>query len=677
MDIPKTKKEDIVDTIGGVSVADPYRWLEDGENEQVLAWIHTQNTYTDSVLRTDDQKTIADELVRDFKVVSFSDPTVVRGRYFYFERQPDEDQNAFYVKHGLEGEPIKLIDPNGMAEGNTATIDFAATGWTGRYVAYGISVGGDEMATLRVLDVDEGKDLPEEIDRCRYASIRWLPDDSGFFYTRNPQPGEVPENEEHLHTKVFFHRLGDDVGNDELIFGEGRPKDDMIQLSLSADGAYLALRVSQKWIENDIFVYDVQKKVMSTLIKGIPSVFSLVFMKEQAILITNYRANNYRILSTPLSELFKPVDDWHELVPEREHLLGWPAVTADRILLTYLVDASSQVVIVDHHGKETGTIPLPEYSSIANISSRRTEREFFYSVTSFTFPKKTYRFDPETAEYSEYRAMDNPINPDDFETKQEWYESRDGTRVPMFIFHKKGVELNGNNPTILYGYGGFDHVMTPGFMRSNVPWMERGGVFAVANIRGGGEFGKQWHLGGIKEHKQNSYDDFIAAAEFLISKKYTDAQHLGILGGSNGGLLVSAVAVQRPELFKAVCSRVPLTDMVRFPEFGMAMRWVHEYGDPRNPDELKGILRWSPYHNVRSGTEYPNFLFMTADRDTRVDPLHARKMAALLQSVNAKHPVMVFSDFEAGHGPGKPIAKIVDAQSLVLTFFAQALGLAV
>lgn len=677
MTIPQTKKEVIVDEINGISIADPYRWLEESSDKEVVDWIGIQNQFTDSILRNEKQNKFSDELIKNFKVVNFSNPVPVKGRYFYTERQPDEDQMVLYAKDGLDGMPIKLVDPNGKREGNTITIDYWFPGWTGRYVVYGLSKGGDEMATLYVVDVDKNENLPEKIVHCRYSSVRWLPDDSGFFYTRNPHPGTVPKNEEHLFLKVYFHKLGDNPENDKLIFGENRPKDDMINISLSLDGQLLAIHVSQKWTENEIYIYDSRKGITTSLITGIPSKFSLQFLSDKAILYTNYKANNYKIVSAKLDNLFSKIDEWQEFFPERQNLLESVAITADKILLEYLVNACSEIVTLDHSGKDIGKVPLPKFSSLAGISTGRTEKEFFYGLESFTVPKIVYRFNPQTQQYEEYKATDNPVNPDNYKIKQEWYTSKDGTKIPVFIFHKKEVGLNGKNPTILYGYGGFASNKTPMFMRSWVPWIERNGIFAVANIRGGGEFGEKWHKTGIKENKQNSFDDFIYAAEYLISKKYTDVNHFGILGGSNGGLLVSAVAVQRPDLFKAVCSQVPLTDMVRFPKFGIAVRWIHEYGNPEIKNDLEKILEWSPYHNVQSGVEYPNILFTTADKDTRVDPLHARKMTALLQSVNKQNKVLLFTEIEAGHGAGKPISKTVELQSLVLTFFAQELGLKV
>ncbi len=674
---PKTKKEDIVDEVNGIKITDSYRWLEDGDNTEVKEWINAQNQYTDFFLRNKNQEEFSKELIKNFRVVNFSNPVPVGGRYFYTERQPEEDQMVLYAKDGLNGTPIKLVDPNGKKKGNTISIDYWFPGWSGKYVAYGLSERGDEMATLYVMDVDKKENLADKIVRCRYSSIQWLPDDSGFFYTRNPRPGTVPKNEEHLYPKVYFHKLGDNPDNDKLIFGRNRPRDDMINLSLSMDGKYLAIHVSRTWTENEIYIYDKDKEKVTPLIVGISSKFLLQFLNKKAILFTNYKANNYRILSIELDDLFKNIDEWQEFFPERENLLKSVALTADQILLEYLVNVCSEIIILNHLGKETGKVPLPRYSSLAGISTRRTEKEFFYGLESFTFPKVVYRFDPKNHQYERYKITDNPINPEDYTIKQEWYSSKDGTKIPIFIFHKNEIVCNGKNPTILYGYGGFSKNETPRFMRDWVPWIERGGVFAIANIRGGGEFGEKWHKSGIRKNKQNSFDDFINAAKYLISQNYTDTQHFGIFGGSNGGLLVLAVAVQSPDLFKAVCSRVPLTDMVRFPKFGIAARWIHEYGNPENKDDLKKILKWSPYHNIRAGVEYPNILFATADKDTRVDPLHARKMTALLQSTNKKNKVLLFTETNAGHGAGKPISKMVKLQSMILNFFAQELGLKV
>lgn len=678
MNQPITKKDEVIEEISGISVSDPYRWLEDSSNPEVIKWVNSQNEYLYESLKDKNFEIFSDELIKNFKVTNFSNPVSRDGRYFYSERKPDEDQYAIYMKVGLDGEPIKLIDPNGKKADNTVTIDFWNPSHDGKYIAYGFSQGGDEMATLYVLDVDKKENTKEEIPRCRYSSVRWLRDDTGFFYTRNPREGEVPENEAHLHTKVYFHKIGDNVENDVLIFGQNRPKDDMVSLSMvSFDDKYLAIHASQKWTENDVYIYDLEKKEIRPLFVGIANKFYTMFAKDKVIIDTNFKANNYRLISVPISKIFSKIDDWQELIPEREYLLQTKGVTASKIVVSYLVNASSKVFIFDHSGNEIEELQLPEFSDFSGLSTNQDEEEFFYSLDSFTFPKITYRHNPANNADEVYRKTENPIKPDDYIVKQEWFKSKDGTKIPMFIFHKKDIKIDCSNPTILYGYGGFGSISSPAFMRNHVPWLERGGVFALANIRGNGEFGEDWHKQGIKENKQNSFDDFISAGEYLIENKYTNQNKLGILGGSNGGLLTSAVAVQRPDLFKAVCSRVPLTDMVRFPLFGIASRWVHEYGNPSIKEELKNILKWSPYHNVKVGVEYPSILFTTGQKDTRVDPLHARKMSAMFQSVNKINPIYIYTETEAGHGQGKPIKKIVESTALILSFFAGKLGLKV
>ena len=677
MPINNPKKLNIVDDIHGLKIPDPYRWLEDVNDPEVNEWIDANNLEVNKEFKDKDFDIFSKELAKNFKSVSYSNPAPVCGKYFYTERNPDEDQSALYVKNGLNGTPIKLFDPNGKKDGNTVTIDYWHESYTGKFVSYGVSEGGDEMSTIYIKNVETNTEIPDRIPYCRYSTVRWLPDDSGFYYTRNPKPGTVPKNEETLHIKVYLHMLGDNPDNDELIFGEGRPKDDMIKLGISLDGNLLCIQTSTKWTENDVYIYNREKRETRPLVTGIMSIFSTRLAKDKVLLLTNYKANNYRVLWSEYSDMFKPIDEWKELIPEREFLLESIMTVKDKILVEYLVNVCSELLIFDYSGKEIGKIPLPKLSSLAGISGRREESEFFYGVDSFIFPKITYRYDPKTNSFLEYRVTDNPINPNEYEVEQVWYQSKDNTKIPMFIIHKRGFVKDGKNPTILYGYGGFGTNEMPKFLKNSVPWFERGGIFAIANIRGGGEFGEKWHKAGIKEKKQNSYDDFIAAAEFLIKNKYTDNKHLGMLGGSNGGLLVSAVAVQRPDLFAAVCSKVPLTDMVRFHKFGMAMRWVHEYGDPEIKEDLLNILKWSPYHNVKDGRKLPDFLFTTANKDTRVDPLHARKMAAMIKGSNKENNVFVLTEMEAGHGPGKPIIKIVENQGVTLSFFSKKLGLRV
>ena len=408
MTIP-TKREAIVDEIEGVRVADPYRWLEDSQAPDVREWIAHCNEQVDGALKGDAFRRFSDELAKNFKFVQYSNPLPVQGTYFYTERQPDEDQAVLYMKKGLDGAPVKLVDPNGKREGNTITIDYWMPSQSGRYLAYGISEGGDEMATLYVQDTETVQNLSEKIVHCRYSSIRWLPDDSAFFYTRNPRPGTVPKNEEHLHTKVYLHVLGTDPDADALIFGADRPKDDMTNIGISPDGRYVSIFVSRTWTENDVYIYDRESDKVQPLIVGVPSIFSLVFLQDKLLLKTNYKANNHRVLWATYEEMHKPLDAWEEFIPEREFVLESLRVTKSKILAEYLVNACSEVRTFDYEGNATGNIPLPEYSSLAGIASRKEEEEFFYGVESFVFPKMYYRYDPVADAYVAYRKTDNPI----------------------------------------------------------------------------------------------------------------------------------------------------------------------------------------------------------------------------------------------------------------------------
>ncbi len=673
MNFPITKKDEVKEIIHGYGVLDPYRWLEDWSNPAVKKWSDEQNSFLMDNIDLDKKEIFTRELIKNFEVTNFSNYFPCRGKYFYTERKPGENQFVLYVKNGLDGNPIELINPNKLSLDGTVTLDFYYPSRSGKYLVYGLSNGGDEMATLYVKNVETGQDLSDKIERCRYSKVSWLPDDSGFFYTRNPRTGEVVKNEEHLHTKVFLHKLENDPNEDEFIFGENR--DDMITISLSLDGKYLAINVAQTWVANDVLIYDTVSKEIKPLVVDKNAMFDLSFGEEKAFITTNYKNNNSGVYSTHLDDLLRPIEEWEEIITPNEYKLEYIRITKDFLIGVYLEDAVKKAKIFEFSGKFVSKIGSDLYANFGGLNTNRESREFFYSLDSFVYPKIAYHFDPLNNQSVEYRRTDNPLNPDDYIVKQEWFNSKDEVKVPMFIFHKKDIVLNGNNPTILRGYGGFGNNETPNFMRVWAPWLEKGGIFAVANIRGGGEFGERWHIDGIKDKKQNSFNDFIAAAEHLIKNKYTNENNLGILGGSNGGLLVSVVAIQRPDLFKAVCSRVPLTDMVRFPLFGIASRWIHEYGDPKLKEDLEKILTWSPYHNLKEDIEYPAFLFTTADKDTRVDPLHARKMAALLQTANKVNPIFLFTEFEAGHGPGKPISKIVESQAIILTFFADQLGL--
>jgi prolyl oligopeptidase len=503
-----------------------------------------------------------------------------------------------------------------------------------------------------------------------------MPDESGFYYTCGPRPGTVPKGDERYYQKVYTHLLGDNPDKDKLIFGKDSPKEDRFYLTLTMDGRYLCIHATQNWNNNDLYIYDTQTDEITTVAEGLDAKFDLSSTDTRFLLKTNYKADNYKILAAPLGPLPPSIDDWQELISEDKHVIYEYSITADKILVRYMMDATSLVDIFDHKGNKQGKLPLPSFSSLNGLGCNRRLKEFFFGISNFLSPIIIHRYDPSVDDYSVYRKHDNlTLNSDDYVVKQEWVTSKDSIRFPMFIVHHKDIVLDGENPTILYGYGGFDVSLMPEFKRGIIPWYKRGGIYAVANIRGGGEYGEKWHRDGSLDKKQNTFDDFIAAAEYLIETKITNPKRLGILGASNGGLTVGAVMMQRPELFNAVVCQVPLLDMYRFHNFLIAARWVNDYGNPDKADEFEWIRKWSPYHSIKAGLEYPNILFTTANKDTRVAPFHAWKMTALLQSNKQNNVVLLRTEMEAGHGPGKPIKKIVESQAYILAFLAWKLGL--
>jgi|AntRauTorcE11897_2_1112592.scaffolds.fasta_scaffold04099_5 prolyl oligopeptidase len=664
------QRKDLLEYIHGFKISDPYRWLEDITNPQVKEWNEEQNKQTESELVDDSFKTISKELVDNISVDNYTNPVLLNGKYYYRKKLAGEDQMSVYYKEGLDGNEVCILS----VDKKTESIDYWFVTLKGKYLIYGISENGDELATLYIKEISTGKIL-ENITNCRYSRVKTLNDESGFYYTRNARPGTVPEAEMPMHSKLYFHVIGTDPEKDEMIFGKDRPKDDILSPSLSQDDKYLAIGVSQLGGKNDVFIYNTETKETVELIINYDSKFFVRFLKDKVLIFTNYKANNNRVLWNTYEDLFSPIEKWEEFIPEKEDLLKSMSCSKDKVILEYIHNVNSKVEMLDHDGNTLGDLPLSLNSSIKSITTNIHEKEFFYDIASFLYPSIKYRLNPETDTFEVYQKMNNPINPEEYISKQEWCTSKDGTKIPMFIVHKKDLKMDGTNPTVLYGYGGFGHPQTPGFIQNYIPWIERGGIYALSNIRGGGEFGKDWHKGGIGKNKQTSYNDFIACAEHLISTKYTSSQNLGILGGSNGGLLVSSVAAQRPDLFNSVCSSVPLTDMVRFSKFGMAVRWTHEYGNPDKKEDLENIIKWSPYHNIKENIEYPSFLFITGEKDSRVDPLHARKMTAILQDTNKENDVLIYTEIDAGHGAGKPMTKKIKARALIINFFSKRLGL--
>jgi prolyl oligopeptidase len=675
---PKTPADGVVDVLHGETIADPYRWLEDGETPETRLWTEQQNALTQAHLSAvpgrDRVRSRLEELLA-IGVVSV--PTPARGRYFYQRRDGRQNQPVLYWREGVKGEDRAAVDPNTLNPNGTTALDWYYPSQDGRLLAYGLSENGSEESVLHLLDVESGRHLPDRIPRMRSASLAWLPDGSSFYYTRYPSAGEVPAGEEHYHRAVYRHLLGTDPAADPLVF---RPtqKEFWPGVSLSPDGRWLVIGVARTFDQTDIYIQDLRSGgPLVPVAENLPASFEGEIAHGRLFLRTNLDAPTYRVYQVDPEHPDRSA--WREIVaPRSEAVLESVTVTGGRLALGYLKRASSRLRITDLEGHPVQDVALPGLGSLFGVSGEWDGDEVFYGFSSYTIPPSVYRIDLTTGTSTLWRRVAADIDPGEFEVRQVHYASRDGTPISMFLVHRAGLAHTGDNPTYLTGYGGFNISMTPAFSRSLLLWLEHGGVLAVPNIRGGGEYGETWHQAGILGSKQNSFDDFIGAAEWLIAEGYTRPERLAAAGGSNGGLLVGAVLTQRPELFRAVLVQVPLLDMLRYHRFLIARLWIPEYGSPDDPAQFLWLRAYSPYHHVREGVAYPAVLLATAESDTRVDPMHARKMAARLQAAtSADRPILLRLEARAGHGAGKPLSKIVDELTDSWTFVFFELGVEV
>ena len=677
---PKTEKRPLEETIQGVKIVDNYRWLEDGNSPDTQKWVAEEMAYTQSVLDPlPGRDAIHKRLTELLSIGSITQPEIGGKYYFYTRREGMQNQPVLYVREGVEGKDRVLLDPNQLAADGTIALDWYHASENGKYLAYGTSPSGSEMSTLHILETKTGKLLPDTIERTRACSIAWMHDNSGFFYTRYPKKGDVPEGQEMYNRHVFYHDLGTDPDTDTPIFGEGRDPEDWPSVSLDNDGRLLLISVSQGWTKTELFLMDLKAGTPPTRITtGKNFLYSGSVYNGRLYIVTNEDAPRYRMFMAEAGNYER--DDWTEIIPQTEAVLQGAALWGGKIFAQYEQNASSQLRLFDLEGKVISDIHLPALGTVFGSEGKWNHDEIFYGFVSFTVPPTVYRYDLKTGSASVWAKVDAPsIEPSAYEVQQEWYHSKDGTKVPMFVVYKKGLKKDGHNPTLLTGYGGFNISMLPSFSRTAYLWMEHGGIYAVANLRGGAEFGEDWHRAGMLDKKQNVFDDMIAGAEHLIAEKYTDKDHLAIQGGSNGGLLMGVMITQRPDLFRAVVCQVPLLDMLRYQYFQIAKLWIPEYGSSDNAEQFKWLYAYSPYHHVKAGTEYPAILFMTGDTDTRVDPMHAKKMAALMQdeAENGKsrtRPILLRIETKAGHGAGKPVTKQIEEFTDVYSFLFWQLG---
>jgi prolyl oligopeptidase len=673
---PKTPTIDATEILHGEAIRDPYRWLEDGESAATREWTDAQNAltrwYLDAVPGREELRRRLDELLA---IGEMGVPTPARGRYFYIRRDGRQNQPVLYLRQGLSGEDRALVDPNALASAGTLALDWYFPSDDGRLLAYGLSENGSEQSVLHLLDVDSGATLAERIPHTRAADLAWVPDGSGFYYTRYPAPGEVAEGEEHYHRAIRFHRLGTDPAADPLIF-QPAEKEHWPSVGISPDGRWLVIGVARTFDQTDLYLQDLPAGTPPVAVaKDQPASFEGEVAHGRLFLRTNLEAPTYRLYTVDPEAPGR--EGWKEIVPPRpDAVLEGVRVTRDRLALGYLERASSRLQLAALDGGDRREVPLPALGSLFGAGAEWDGTELFYGFSSYTVPPGVYRIDLGAGSTRLWRQVEADVDPAGFEVSQVAVRSKDGTEVTMFLVHRTGLVRDGANPVYLTGYGGFNISMTPGFSRSLLLWLERGGVLAVPNLRGGGEYGERWHQEGMLDRKQNSFDDFIAAAEWLIAERYTSPARLAAAGGSNGGLLMGAVLTQRPDLFRAVVVQVPLLDMLRYHRFLIARLWIPEYGSAEDPAQFPWLRAYSPYHHVRDGVAYPAVLLATAESDSRVDPMHARKMAARLQAAtSSSHPILLRLESRAGHGAGKPLNKVLEEQTDTWAFVFGELGL--
>jgi prolyl oligopeptidase len=645
---PATRIDNVVETIHGQRVEDPYRWLENPESEEVKSWVEKQNEYTRSILDSlPAREKIKERLDKFLSIGQIGTPQVYKGRYFYTKREGKQNQPVFYVREGLNGKEKILVDPNALSQEGLVSLDWWFPSTDGKLLAYGLSKEGSEQSTLYLMNVKTGEKLSDQISRTRYTSLAWTKDNSGFYYTRYPAPGTVPKDEENYHQHLFYHSLETDPEGDPKIFGEGREMTEMYTVSLSPDNHYLLLSVFKGWDKSDIYFKELESKDgFVPVVVGENALFSGEIVGENLYLHTNYQAPKYRLLRVDLKA--PAMENWKVLIPEEESVLEQVAIVGNWLVVKYMQNASSRLKLFSLSGEYLRDIELPFLGTVYGLNGEWDGSEVLFSFESYFIPPTIYHYDLKTSKLTLYDQVKSDIDTSLYQVEQVWYESKDKTKISMFLVHKKGMKLDRNNFVFLTGYGGFNASRTPSFPRPIFLWLEKGGIFAVPNLRGGGEYGEEWHKAGMLGNKQNVFDDFISAAEWLIATGYTKPSRLVISGGSNGGLLMGAALTQRPDLFRVVICANPLLDMVRYHRFLIAKLWIPEYGSPEDSTQFQWLYAYSPYHRVRDHTSYPSTLILTSESDTRVDPMHAKKMTARLQSATSSDaPILLRYEIKA------------------------------
>jgi prolyl oligopeptidase len=680
LDYPPTRTVQHFDDYNGVKVADPYRWLENDNSAETKAWVESQNKVTFGYLeQIPERSKIKDRLTKLWNYERYGVPFKEGHRYFFTKNDGLQNQSVLYTMRALEETPRVLLDPNKLSTDGTIALSGYTITDDGQLMAYGLSTAGSDWQEWKVREIESGRDLPDTIKWVKSSSASWTKDGKGFFYSRYDAPSSTNtfKGVNYYH-KLYFHRLGTDQDRDVLVYDRPDQKEWGFYGGVTDDGRYLVITVWQGTdTRNRVFYKDLQSPGNSVveLLNDFDADYTFIDnIGESFLFRTDQNAPRGRVIAIDITKPQR--SNWRELIPQTEDRLEGVNLVNDTLIAIYLHDAHSLVRFHSKEGERLKDFALPGIGSIGGFGGKRTDTETFYTFTSFTTPGTVYRVDLQSGHQSVFRASKVDFQPSDYETKQVFFPSKDGTRVPMFITHKKGLVLNGNNPTLLYGYGGFDISLTPAFSVGSLVWMEMGGVFAEPNLRGGGEYGRDWHLAGTKLQKQNVFDDFVSAAQWLIANKYTNPKKLAISGGSNGGLLVGACMTQHPELFAVALPAVGVMDMLRFNKFTRGWAWTSDYGSPEEPQEFKALYAYSPLHNLKPGTHYPATLVTTADHDDRVVPAHSFKFAARLQACQAgPAPTLIRIETKAGHGAGKPTTKIIEEAADKWAFVVRELGM--
>jgi prolyl oligopeptidase len=664
---PATEAKPVTEDIHGTTLTDPYRWLEDGKSPETRTWIDGQMKYTEQYLsQVKVRPEIVNELTKLERVESYSIPIERGGKYFFKKRLADENQGSIYMRRGLHGQDTRLVDAAKLSADQNTSVQINDISKDGTLLVYGTRSGGADEESVHILDVAKSKDLADSLPTARYSGIQLSPDKLGLYYARFDPAGSL----------VFYHKLGSPAASDELIFGKNFEGEsfgpmELIGAEITENERYLMITVAHGVPAKrvDIYMKDLRKanSLIRPIIHGIDSRFEAVNYGDDLYVLTDHQSPNYRVIKVQIND--PQPDHWTNVVREGKDVISGISIVGGKLFVTGLHDVVTETRVFTLEGKQTGEIAYPTLGAATDLEGRSDSNEGFYSFESFIIPPTIYHYDVKTRKTEIFAKPTVPFASDQYEVKQVFYTSKDGTRVPMFISSKKGVKRDGNTPTLMFAYGGFLVNLDPTWNPEYAWWMEQGGFYAQPNLRGGGEYGEKWHQAGMFEHKQNVFDDFFAAGQYLIDEKYTSTPRLAIRGRSNGGLLMGVAMTQHPEMFGAIWCGYPLLDMIRFQSFLVGKWWTAEYGSSDNADQFPYLLKYSPYQNVKAGTKFPAIMFNTGDSDTRVDPLHARKMTALVQADNANdRPILLHYQTVSGHSSGVSITQAINDTADELSF---------